>query len=257
MQSERCDLLASAGARYQAQRASVQVKRAVGIGLRWIKMELPPSDDAEAALVGRASLRIYLLLAHPDRDSFNGALADAYESEARLSGHEVRRQNLGDLQFDPILHHGYHTLQPLEPDLETAHQNILWCNHWVIVYPIWWGSVPALLKGFFDRALYSGFAYRYHQQDPLWDQLLKGRSARIITTSDAPNLWTLVAYHNSDLGTVKHATFGFCGIRPVRTLRFDRLKDTTPVQRQGYLDRVRLAVRQLPTESHARERAAI
>ena len=184
-------------------------------------------------------MRIYLLLAHPDRDSFNGALADAYEEAALAAGHEVRRQNLGELQFDPILHHGYHVVQELEPDLVAAQQNIVWCKHWVVIYPIWWGSVPALLKGFFDRALYSGFAYRYHKTDPMWDKLLKGRSARIVTTSDAPNIWTLLAYRNSDLGTVRHATFGFCGIKPVRVTRLDRIKDTTPEQRARYLARLR------------------
>lgn len=190
-------------------------------------------------------MRIYLLLAHPDRNSFNGALADAYEDEALAAGHEVRRQNLGELAFDPILHHGYHAIQPLEPDLQAAHDNILWCEHWVMFYPVWWGSVPALLKGFFDRALYSGFAYRYHPSDPLWDGLLKGRSARIVTTSDAPSIWTLLAYRNSDLGTVKRATLGFCGIHPVRVLRLDRMKDTTAAQRQIYLERVRAVARQL------------
>lgn len=88
----------------------------------------------------------------------DGALADAYEETARQKGHEVRRQNLGDLRFDPILWHGYQKVQELEPDLLAAQASITWCDHWVIIYPIWWGSVPALLKGFFDRALYSGFA---------------------------------------------------------------------------------------------------
>lgn len=83
-------------------------------------------------------MRIYLLLGHPDSTSFNGALADAYEMQAKAAGHEVHRQNLGDLQFDPILWHGYHTVQELEPDLVTAQQNIAWCDHWVIIYPIWW-----------------------------------------------------------------------------------------------------------------------
>lgn len=191
-------------------------------------------------------MRIYLLLAHPDRNSFNNALADAYEAEARAAGHEIRRQNLGELAFDPILRHGYHEVQPLEPDLQAAQEHILWCEHWVIVYPIWWGSVPALLKGFFDRALYSGFAYRYHKADPMWDRLLQGRSAQIITTSDAPNLWTLLAYRNSDLGTVKHAILGFCGIRPVRVLRLDRIKDSTVQQRHRYLAMARHAARRLP-----------
>jgi NAD(P)H dehydrogenase (quinone) len=184
-------------------------------------------------------MRIYLLLGHPDTQSFNGAIAAAYSEAAQAAGHEVRRQNLGELAFDPVLHHGYHTVQPLEPDLVIAQQNILWCERWTLIYPIWWGSVPGLLKGFFDRALYSGFAYRYHAADPMWDGLLKERSGQLFTTSDAPNLWTLLAYRNSDLGTVKHATFGFCGIRPVQVSRFDRMKDTTLQQRRNYLDRVR------------------
>lgn len=187
-------------------------------------------------------MRIFLLLGHPDTSSFNGALADAYEAAALAAGHEVRRQNLGDMAFDPILWHGYKTIQDLEPDLVTAQQNITWCEHWVIIYPIWWGSVPALLKGFFDRALYAGFAYRYHDNDPMWDGLLSGRSAQVITTADAPRLWTFIAYRNSDLGTVKYATLRFCGVKPVKVTRFDRLKDSTSEERQRYLERARRMV---------------
>jgi putative NADPH-quinone reductase len=154
------------------------------------------------------------------------------------------------MRFDPILHHGYHTVQTLEPDLVAAQQDITWCERWVIVYPIWWGSVPALLKGFFDRVLYSGFAYRYHKSDPMWDGLLKGRSAQLITTSDAPSLWTLIAYRNSDLGTVKHATLGFCGVRPVRVTRLDRIGSRSAEERQRMLARVRGLV---PAPTGARE----
>ena len=79
-------------------------------------------------------MRIYLTLAHPDATSFNGALADAYENSARTAGHDVRRQNLGDLAFDPILRRGYKTIQALEPDLLTAQDNIKWCQHRVVIY---------------------------------------------------------------------------------------------------------------------------
>jgi NAD(P)H dehydrogenase (quinone) len=194
-------------------------------------------------------MRIYLLLGHPDKASFNGGLADAYEAQAKAAGHEVRRQYLGDMQFDPILWHGYQSTQELGPDLVAAQQNITWCEHWVIFYPIWWGSVPALLKGFFDRALYSGFAYRYHDDDPMWDGLLTGRSAQVITTSDAPRIWTFMAYRNSDLGTVKYATLRFCGVKPVSVTRLDRMRDATPEERQRYIDRVR---RSVPRSSVAR-----
>lgn len=187
-------------------------------------------------------MRIYLLLGHPDTSSFDGALTDAYEEAALAAGHEVRRHNAGDLHFDPVLHHGYNEIQDLEPDLLAAQQNIAWCEHWVLVYPVWWGSVPAILKGFFDRALTPGFAFHYHETDPMWDALLKGRSAQIITTSDAPNLWTLFAYRNSDLGTVKNAVLEFCGIRPVKVKRFDRMKGRSEAELKEMIEAVRKLV---------------
>lgn len=184
-------------------------------------------------------MRIYLTLGHPDASSFNGAIADAYEAAAIAAGHEVLRQNLGELTFDPILRHGYAEVQPLEPDLAAAQENIAWCQRWVVIYPIWWGSVPALLKGFLDRVLLPGFAFHYHETDAMWDALLKGRAGHIITTSDGPNIWTLVAYRNSDLGTVKNATLKFCGIDPVKVSRFGGMRTSTQAQREAFLARVR------------------
>ncbi|MGN6486613.1 MAG: NAD(P)H-dependent oxidoreductase [Devosia sp.] len=183
-------------------------------------------------------MRIYVLLGHPDTDSFNGALADAYCAAATAAGHEVRRQNIGELQFDPILHHGYRRVQPLETDLIAAQANLSWCQHWAVFYPVWWGNVPALLKGFFDRTLYSEFAYRYHDEDPLWDKLLKGRSGRIVTTSDAPAAWLWLQYRNSDLNAVRRATMEFCGVSPVRVTRIDRMKYLDTTQRQAWLTRL-------------------
>lgn len=190
-------------------------------------------------------MNIYLLLGHPDTASFNGALANAYEDAARAAGHTVRRQNLGDMDFDPILHKGYSVIQPLEPDLVAAQENILWCDRWVIFYPVWWGSVPALLKGFFDRTLLPEFAFRYHDDDPMWDSLLKGRSGEIFTTSDSPNIWTLLAYRNSDVATVKTATMKFCGLKPVKVTRFDRIKDSNEETRQRHIETVRRAAGRL------------
>lgn len=65
-------------------------------------------------------MNIYILLAHPDKDSFNGQLADACQQTLLQNGHEVRRQNIDDLDFDPILWKGYAAVQELEPDLKLA-----------------------------------------------------------------------------------------------------------------------------------------
>lgn len=180
-------------------------------------------------------MRIYVLLAHPDKDSLNGQLADAYCEGARANGHEVRLQRLGDMHFDPILWKGHKVVQALEPDLVQAQQSIIWCQHWVILYPIWWGSVPALFKGFLDRTLYEGFAYQYHTEDPWWDKLLKGRSAHIITTCDAPSIWIWWQYRNSDLNTVKRAVLGFCGISPVKVTRLDRVRYADAAKREQWI----------------------
>ena len=174
--------------------------------------------------INRTIMKIYLLLGHPDKESFNGQIADAYCKTALTNGHEVRIQRLGEMTFDPILWKGYKGIQELEPDLKKAQENILWCNKWVIVFPLWWGAVPALLKGFIDRTLHSGFAYKYHKHDPFWDKLLVGRSAEIISTCDAPWWWVWWTYRNGDLNSLKRATLHFCGITPVKTTRISRVR---------------------------------
>lgn len=134
------------------------------------------------------SRSILILLGHPDRDSLCGALAQRYATAAENAGHQVRLIALGELEFDPVLRHGYRQIQPLEPDLQDDADAIEACDHLVLVYPTWWGAMPALLKGFFDRVLLPGYAFRYRRDSVWWDRLLAGRSARVITTLDTPPL---------------------------------------------------------------------
>jgi NAD(P)H dehydrogenase (quinone) len=183
-------------------------------------------------------MKIYLLLGHPDKETFNGQIAEMYYQTAINKGHEVRFQRLGEMTFDPILWKGYKVIQELEPDLKQAQENILWCNKWVIVFPLWWGAVPALLKGFIDRTLNAGFAYKYHDNDPFWDKLLKGRSAELISTCDAPRWWIWWQYRNSDLNSLKRATLKFCGISPVKSTRISRVRYLSKEERQNKIEEI-------------------
>ncbi len=107
--------------------------------------------------------RILVILGHPSSNSFCAALAERYTQSAMRAGHEVRPLFLGSMDFDPVLREGYQQVQPLEADLRNAQADILWAELLVLVYPIWWGGVPALLKGFFDRVFLPGFAFKYRQ----------------------------------------------------------------------------------------------
>ena len=95
--------------------------------------------------------KILIIDGHPGENSFCAAIADAYAKGAQSPEIEVEVLSLRNLKFDLNLRHGYRKIQELESDLVEAQKKIKWCEHLVVIYPIWWGSMPALLKGFLDR----------------------------------------------------------------------------------------------------------
>lgn len=130
--------------------------------------------------------RILMIIGSPKSDSLCHSLAEAYALGARTEGHVVRQMRLSEMSFDPVLHEGYSQSQTLEPDLLEAQRQIHWAQHLVFVYPVWWGGLPAQLKGFFDRVLLPGFAFKYRSDSQRWDKLLSGRSADLLVTLDTP-----------------------------------------------------------------------
>ncbi|MEG2804843.1 NAD(P)H-dependent oxidoreductase [Stenotrophomonas sp.] len=181
------------------------------------------------------SRSIVILLGHPSRDSFCGALAERYHQAATAAGHRVVLFALGEIDFDPVLPHGYRQIQPLEPGLQQMNAAIADCDHLVLVYPTWWGGMPALLKGFFDRAFLPGVAFRYRQDSVWWDRLLAGRSARVITTLDTPPWYYRWVYRMPGHQQVRRTILEFCGITPVRITGLGPVRSSTPAQRGAWL----------------------
>jgi NAD(P)H dehydrogenase (quinone) len=183
------------------------------------------------------SKNIFILSGNPLQTSFSNAIAECYGARARDKGAEVRITHLADLAFDPVLHHGYASRQELEPCLQQARADILWCNHLVVVIPVWWGGMPAGLKGFFDRTFLPGFAFNYHS-NLKWDKLLSGRSADVILTMDAP-LWYYWWLSGRPLSRqIKGAILEFCGFKPVRIKAFASMNQSSEDKRKLWLNQI-------------------
>lgn len=179
--------------------------------------------------------KVLVILGHPDSGSLCAALADSYSNGAREAGAEVRQLRLGEWDFDPLLHHGYHQIQELEPELIEAQQLITWASHLVFVYPTWWGAMPALLKGFFERTFLPGFAFKYRRNSPWWDKLLAGRSAELLVTMDTPGWYYRWIYRRPGHQQMKRTILGFCGIKLKRITEFSPVKSSKSEHRNAWL----------------------
>ena len=109
-------------------------------------------------------------------------------------------------------------------------------SHIALVSPIWWGSVPALLKGFFDRTLQARWAYHYTSRGPVGH--LKGRTGRVFLTTDSPGWYLRAVAGRPTERQLVGGTLKFCGIKPVAVTRFGPVRTSTPAKRGGWLDRV-------------------
>lgn len=182
--------------------------------------------------------RILILDGHPNDDSLCRSLGAAYERGALESGAQVRRTVVARLAFDPILRHGYRKRMDLEPDLVDAQRDILWAQHIVIVLPVWWSDMPALLKGFIDRVFLPGFSFKYRETGVFWDKLLKGRSARIVYTQDAPDWYYKFFVGRPVVRILKKGLLEFCGVGPVRVSAVGPVKSSTPGTRGKWIQKI-------------------
>ncbi len=181
--------------------------------------------------------RILMILGTPKNVSLCTALGEAYAQGARDKGHVVRQLKLGEMSFDPILRGGYEQSQILEPDLLEAQRQIHWAEHLVFVYPVWWGGIPALLKGFFDRTFLPGFAFKYRNRSQLWDKLLSGRTADLLVTMDTPPWYFRWVYGAPAHRQMIRTILGFSGIKTRRLSEFAPVRPSSEEQRQSWLRR--------------------
>ncbi|CAG2157929.1 NAD(P)H-dependent oxidoreductase [Cupriavidus numazuensis] len=163
------------------------------------------------------SKRIVIIQGHPDPSGHHllHALADAYAQGATTAGHVVRRVEVAKLDFPLLRTQAEFETGILPPALEQPREDMRWAEHWVFLFPLWHGTMPALFKGFLEHIFRPGFAMDYGKKG-FPRRLLAGRSARVIVTMGMPAplyRWYFGAY---GVRGFERSMLSFAGIKPIR-----------------------------------------
>jgi NAD(P)H dehydrogenase (quinone) len=171
--------------------------------------------------------RILIIDAHPDSESLLAYLCSKYEEAARQF-HQVEKIAVRDLKFDPILHYGYRKTQELEPDLIMAQEKIKNCEHLVLFFPNWWGSLPALAKGFVERVFVRGFSHRFNPEKKMAEKLLAGRTASVIYSQSSPKFYTKFIIGDGLWKCLKNSILGYVGFTNIKRYYIPKAKRIEP-----------------------------
>ncbi|RLK02705.1 NAD(P)H-dependent oxidoreductase [Ruegeria conchae] len=185
--------------------------------------------------------KILVLNGHPAESSLSRTFAQTYADAAIAKGHEVRMVHLSDLQFDHDFGQGnYEDFKPLEPVLEQVLQDIEWSDHLVLTTPMWWGGLPAKLKGLIDRTFIPGrtFDTRNTTKIGLPAPMLSGRTARVILTSDTPGWFMRLIYRQALLRQLRDQVLGFVGFKPTRFTYFASASYPNPGSVERWIGKV-------------------
>ena len=188
-------------------------------------------------------MKISIILAHPDRGSFNHAIARAAIGQLEANGHQIFFHDLYEEHFDPLLPREEIVKDARLPDIITAHcREIAEADGIVIVHPNWWGQPPAILKGWVDRVIRPGIAYEFLEGDDgegVPKGLLKARAAIVFNTSNTEAERENTVF-GDPLETIwRNCIFGLCGISEVHRRIFRIVVTSTEAQRRQWLVDVR------------------
>ncbi|AZO21849.1 MULTISPECIES: NAD(P)H-dependent oxidoreductase [unclassified Mesorhizobium] len=184
------------------------------------------------------SRRILIVIGHPDPspERLCRALAAAYAEGAQRAGHVVRKIDLAALEF-PLLRTTQEFEHGVVPDsLKEAAEAVIWAQHIVFVFPLWLGTMPAMLKAFLEQVMRPGVAFAYPDKGiGLPKTLLRGRSARLVVTMGMPAAVYRLWFLGHGLAGMRRSILNFAGIKPVRETLFGMIANASDAKRAGWM----------------------
>lgn len=182
--------------------------------------------------------KIAIVVGHPQQETLCESLGEAYRKGAEAAGHQVSLFLLSRMMFDPILREGYRREQPLEPDLATAYAALAQADHWVFVFPLWCGDMPAIMKGFLERVLQPDLIKRKDTDNAMNWRIFENKSARIVMTMGMPVMVYRLWYGAHAIKLLKRNILHFIGVKPVRDTLFGIVAGVTNETRLGWIRQV-------------------
>jgi len=184
-------------------------------------------------------MNISVILAHPDKNSFNHAIAQTVVGEIESHGNKVWFHDLYQENFDPIL------LAPeiardaiLSPEIKAHCNEISSAEGIVIIHPNWWGQPPAILKGWIDRVIRPGVAYEFIGEDSgegIPNGLLKAKFALVINTSNTPLERENKVFGDPLESLWKNCVFELCGVKNFYRRMFNIIVVSSQKDRENWL----------------------
>jgi putative NADPH-quinone reductase len=183
---------------------------------------------------------VVIIQGHPDaaRHHFCHSLADAYAEGAIAAGNSVMRIDVGQLDFPMLRSQSEFESGTLPASLNGARDAIVSADHIVLVFPLWLGTMPALVKSFLEQIMRPGVAFAY-QSKGLPRKLLTGRSARVVVTMGMPAFAYRFYFFAHAIRALNRNILGFVGIGPISTTLFGMVTEATDAKRQGWLAQMR------------------
>ncbi|MFC3073430.1 NAD(P)H-dependent oxidoreductase [Shinella pollutisoli] len=187
--------------------------------------------------------RILIIVGHPDPGPKRlcRALAESYAEGARSAGHAVRSIDIATLDFPLLRTAEEFAAHSMPATLEDAVQAIRQAEHIVFVFPLWLGTMPALLKAFLEQVMRPGVAFAYPEagKGGFAKTLLKGRSARVVVTMGMPAFFYRLWYLGHGVAGMRRNILNFVGISPVRETLFGMVEGVSDATRREWLARMR------------------
>ncbi len=184
--------------------------------------------------------RIAIIQGHPDAEKMHlcHALADAYGAGAEDAGYEVKWIRIAELSFPLIRSRRDFEHGERPACVREAQEIIQWSEHMLLVYPLWLGTMPALVKAFLEQVFRYDFAFE-PLPNGLYKKKLTGRSARVVITMGMPALAYRWYFRAHSLKSLERNILKFAGISPVRETLFGMVEKADEKKRARWIDKMR------------------